>query len=121
MCSDLLSIRPLTYILTDKPKTYNKYQIPVVKPCLHFTSLKQYNIILSLNSIPIAWNTALQITIIPLPVTMKKEIKKTTSQIQFLAVTVKEQIKPVIKQISTRQSDWQFCREIVVKLYLIFT
>ena len=109
------------YILTDKPKTYNKYQIPVVKPCLRFTSLKQYNIILSLNSIPIAWNTALQITIIPLPVTMKKEIKKTTSQIQFSAVTVKEQIKPVIKQISTGQSDWQFCREIVVKLYLIFT
>ena len=67
------------YILTDKPKTYNKYQTPVYK---------QYNIILSLNSIPIAWNTALQITIIPLPVTIKREIKKTNSQIQFLAVTV---------------------------------
>ena len=51
----------------------------------------------------------------------EKRNKKTTSQIQFSAVTVKEQIKPVFRQISTRRSDWQFCREIVVKSYLIFT
>ena len=49
--SDLLDIRPLLHILANKPKAlYNKFQISVVKPCSHFTSLKQYNIILSLNS-----------------------------------------------------------------------
>ena len=49
--SDLLNIRPLLHILANKPKAlYNKFQISVVKPCSHFTSLKQYNIILSLNS-----------------------------------------------------------------------
>ena len=32
---------------------YKEYQIPVVKPYLHFTSPKQYNIIFFLNSIPI--------------------------------------------------------------------
>ena len=41
-----------------KPKVlYKLYQIPVVKPGLHFTSPKLYNINLSLNSIPNTQNS----------------------------------------------------------------
>ena len=40
-----------------KPKTYNWYKIPVVKPWLHFLYLNQYSIVLSLNSITIPWNS----------------------------------------------------------------
>ena len=43
--------------LTEAKTLYKYYQIPVVKPCLHFTSLDQYNIILSLNFISISWNS----------------------------------------------------------------
>ena len=41
-------------------------------------------------------DTALQINIIPLPVTMNRKIKKTTGQIKFSVVTKKQRIKPVL-------------------------
>ena len=47
---DLLPVRPLRFSHFGSPKTL--YQIPVVKPCSHFTSLIHFNITLSLDSIP---------------------------------------------------------------------
>ena len=42
-------------------------------------------------------NSALQINIIPLPVTMNRKIKKPTSQIKLSAVTIKQQIKLLLQ------------------------
>ena len=50
---------------------------------------------------------ALQINIIPLTVTMSRKIKKTTGQIKFSAVIVKQRIKPAFRRISTRRNDWR--------------
>ena len=41
--------------------------------------------------------TLLQINIIPLPVTMNRKIKKTTGQIKFLVVTIKQEIKLILQ------------------------
>ena len=42
-------------------------------------------------------NSALQINIIPLPVTMNRKIKKPTNQIKFSEVTIKQQIKLLLQ------------------------
>ena len=42
-------------------------------------------------------NPALQINIVPLLVTMNKKIKRTTGQINFFTVTIKQQIKLVLR------------------------
>ena len=55
---ELLPIRPLMYIHSSSTNIlYPLYQIIVERPCSHFTSLIYYNIVLSLDSIFIPYNS----------------------------------------------------------------
>ena len=60
--------------------------------CLSETSAR-FDVMLSTRKV----KSALQINIIPLPVTMNRKMKKTTGQVTFLAVTIRQQIKLVLR------------------------